>query len=124
MKSPLVVLLVEDHLATIEALTLYLEKLPGHEVLTVDSFDAALEIIRAERRIDLLLCDVHLPGLLDGADVAKATLRDHPDVAIVMMSASIDFHMGCSPDRFAFVKKPFGLEQLKHQIGKAFAATA
>jgi len=119
-----VVLLVEDHVATTEALKLYLETLTSFKVLSVDTFDAALEMIKAEVQIDLLLCDVHLPGFLDGADVAKATLRDHPDVAIVMMSALPDFHMGCSPDRFVFVQKPFDLKQLKDHIDGAFAAAA
>lgn len=118
------ILLVEDHPATAEALTLYFETFQGAELVCVENFEAAFEVIRAKEHIDLLLCDVHLPGLLDGPDVAKVTLRGHPRVAIVMMSAKIDFHMGCSPGRFGFVQKPFGLKELKDQMAIAFAAAA
>lgn len=67
-------LLIEDDPDVAEGLRLMLE-LDGHEVSVVDDGRRAIEDAR-ETRPDVVLCDIGLPGPLDGYAVARALRED------------------------------------------------
>jgi len=56
----------------------------GHQVTGVDDGLAALEALAASD-FDLLLTDIRMPGL-DGIALALKVSKDHPDMAIMMMT--------------------------------------
>jgi CheY-like chemotaxis protein len=64
------ILVIEDDGDTVEALRLLLE-LAGHDVATADSGESGVEQARRFRP-DAVLCDLALPGSLDGYAVARA----------------------------------------------------
>jgi len=120
MNDRLVVLIVEDHPAVLDSLKLFVESLPEVHILAADSFLSAAVWINATKRIDLLLCDVLLPGAMDGIDVAEVAVNTHPDVAVVLLSADPMDQINGLTDRYSFAQKPFGCEAITQHIDSAF----
>lgn len=77
-------LVIEDHQDAAESLALLL-KLGGHE--TEVAFDAGEGLEKARRfRPEVVLCDIGLPGAMDGYDVARA-LRADPELRSAFLIA-------------------------------------
>ena len=80
-----VVLVIEDE-ATIRGLIAEeLEDL-GYNVISVGDGPAGLHVLQSERRIDLLLTDVGLPGGLNGRQVADAGRVTRPDLKVLFIT--------------------------------------
>jgi DNA-binding NtrC family response regulator len=77
-------LLVEDDEVFLRPLHRTLE-LKGYEVLPVQSGEEALETLKSED-VDLVLTDRRLPGL-DGVELVRQIKIEHPDLAVVVMTA-------------------------------------
>jgi len=120
MNDRLVVLIVEDHPAVLDSLKLFVESFLDVEIHSADSFKAAAVCINALERIDLLLCDVLLPGVLSGVDVAETAVYSHPDVAVVLLSADPQDEIEGLTDRYSFLQKPFGRDAMTLHIDNAF----
>ena len=100
------ILLVEDDPSVSEALGMALEG-DGHRVVTAATGDEAIERWR-QRRPDLVLLDVMLPGK-DGFDVCRA-IRASDQVPIIMLTAKsdpIDVVVGLESGADDYVTKPF-----------------
>ena len=78
------ILIVEDNRDAAESLRMLLE-LSGHEATTVHTRAAGVEAAR-QVRPDVVLCDIGLPGGMDGYAVARA-LRADPDQAVATLIA-------------------------------------
>ncbi len=79
------VLVVEDDHGVRDFAVSVLREL-GYHVLEAASGDAALEILDASPDIALLFTDVVMPGVLNGADLAKAALQRRPDLRVLFTS--------------------------------------
>jgi DNA-binding NtrC family response regulator len=77
-------LLVEDDEVFFRPLRRALE-LHGYDVIPAHSAEEALELLKGED-VDLLLTDRRLPGM-DGVDLVRHVKAEHPDVAVVVMTA-------------------------------------
>ena len=77
-------LLVDDDEVFLRPLHRTLE-LAGYEVLPVQSGEEALDTLKAED-VDLVLTDRRLPGM-DGVALVRQVKTDHPDLAVVVMTA-------------------------------------
>jgi CheY-like chemotaxis protein len=107
------ILVAEDHPTMRQVLRLILEA-EGHAIEETADGTEALERIHREPP-DLLLLDLHLPGL-DGSAVLEALQRDPPTsaVAVIVISAAGPearpeaLRLGAS----AFVTKPFAPAEL------------
>lgn len=108
------ILVVEDDRSTRELLGQVLagEGLPfrlsasGHQ---------AMEEARREPPAMVLL-DVHLPSL-SGEALATALRIEHgPDLPILLMSASRELDLAARVGAFAYLQKPFELEELLEQV--------
>lgn len=83
-----VILLVEDDDLIRDLVGFYL-KARGYALLIAEDGPRAIELL-AERtgcRLDLLLVDLHLPGL-DGLDLAQQVLASYPDARLLIMSGA------------------------------------
>lgn len=78
------ILLIDDNVDMLQTLSTLL-LMEGHEVATAEDGDSGLEMIRASVP-DLVLCDIGLPGSLDGYAVARA-VRAEPRLADVNLVA-------------------------------------
>jgi PAS domain S-box-containing protein len=80
------ILIVEDNHDAAESLRLLLQ-MSGHEVEVAHTGAAALEAARKQRP-DVVLCDIGLPGSLDGHAVARALRADPEQTAAVLIALS------------------------------------
>ncbi|MBI6629699.1 ATP-binding protein [Pontibaca salina] len=123
--EPLDVLVVEDHEINRKVARSYLERM-GHCVICAATGEAALEQL-AQRRFNLVLLDVNLPGM-NGLEVAQK-IRAHPDpniaaLPLIAISAhaspdQIDGHLAAGMD--CFVAKPVSPERLASAIADVLA---
>lgn len=80
------ILLIDDNadmLQTLSALLL----MEGHQVTTAADGESGLELIRATRP-NLVLCDIGLPGALDGYAVARAVRADDALAGVSLVALS------------------------------------
>lgn len=78
----------------------------GHTVIEAANADEALEILRSQIRIDIVVMDMQMPGSMAGTELVRTIRRHWPNVRIVLMS-------GHAPDSEvrdlldAYLPKPF-----------------
>ena len=97
----------------------------GHELTGAADGAEALDVLsRDDGEFDLLLTDVKMP-VLDGIALALAAGRDHPDVAIMLMTGYADQRERAhSLDALVHdvINKPFSVEQIKGAVREALVA--
>jgi CheY-like chemotaxis protein len=118
------ILIVDDEPLAATALARILGS--DHEVTTLSSSRAALDLLDAGARYDAILCDVMMPEL-DGLALAKALEAKAPGQAerIVFMTGGafgtdLVERLEAAPQ--PKLAKPFGLEELRAALGKAARA--
>jgi len=78
------VLIVEDDEIFLRPLQRTLE-VEGYDVLVAGSGEEAMELLKSDD-VDLVLTDKRLPGV-DGVELVRRIKNDHPDLAVVVMTA-------------------------------------
>ncbi len=109
-------LVVEDDDAISEPLVRALAR-EEHEVEHVARGDAALERL-ADGTTDLVVLDIGLPDL-DGIEVCRRARADHPDLAILILtarSAELDEVLGLDAGADDYLTKPFSLSVLTARV--------
>jgi PAS domain S-box-containing protein len=81
------VLVVEDNAQLRQVTVRQLTEL-GYRVLQAERAEAALAILAADGRIDLLFTDVVMPGMMDGVDLAHEATRLHGGLKALLTSGS------------------------------------
>jgi CheY-like chemotaxis protein len=117
------VLIAEDEQPVRELLARALTQ-DGHEVETAPDGAAALEQLSIKAPFDLLLTDIRMP-VMDGIALALAAARDHPDLAIVLMTGYAGERQrahGLDALIHDVVLKPFSLTEIKDALRGALAA--
>jgi two-component system cell cycle response regulator len=89
------ILIIEDNPTNLSLMT-YLLRAFGHTVLTGCDGEEGLEIARRER-LDLIVCDIQLPGL-DGYALARQ-LKSHPALSTIPLVAVTALAMVGDRDR-------------------------
>jgi DNA-binding NtrC family response regulator len=79
----------------------------GFAVEVVDNSDAALALLEKRSDIQGLVTDAHVPGKIDGFELAALVRERWPRIAVVMMSGHSDASSGPIPDGGDFVSKPY-----------------
>jgi signal transduction histidine kinase/ActR/RegA family two-component response regulator len=91
----------------------------GYTVLQAASGDAALELLRAEGMIDVLLTDLAMPGMT-GAELARRVRETHPFLPIVFISGYADPEGLAGDVRLhRLVRKPYRPAELRDQLEAA-----
>ena len=105
------VLVVEDRDFLLRMLELTLEQL-GMQVQISRNADDAIQLVDKEGLPDLLICDVMMPGKIDGPGLAKRLRERKADLPVLMISGyteSVD-------PAYGFLRKPFSVTDLEQAI--------
>jgi len=90
----------------------------GYRVLEARSGETALDVLRSESDIDVLVSDVVMPGM-DGATLARLVRLERPHIQVILMSGyAEDVALGefSGEDGIHFLPKPFSLKQLAGKV--------
>ena len=95
----------------------------GHTVITADDGTEAVAKL-AQGPFDVLVADVHMPGL-DGIAVAQTALQQMPGLRLVMMSGFADVLEKARLLRapaLRVVTKPFTIDQIRNEVREVLKA--
>jgi NO-binding membrane sensor protein with MHYT domain/nitrogen-specific signal transduction histidine kinase/CheY-like chemotaxis protein len=107
------VLLTEDDPSVAGITEIMLRNL-GHEVVRAQNAEQALQVLKSERPVDLLLSDVIMPGGVNGVELARAAVTLRPGIKVLLSSG----FAGESVDRaieegaWPFLRKPYLQDEL------------
>ncbi|MGH6770029.1 MAG: response regulator [Xanthobacteraceae bacterium] len=97
----------------------------GHAVITANDGAEALDVLARERgSFELLLTDIRMP-VMDGIALALAAARDHPHVAILLMTGFADQRErahGLDTLIHDVITKPFTLTTIRTAVNEALTA--
>lgn len=102
------VLIVDDEPPVRELQTRMLTQ-SGFDTLSVDDAEKALAIIRSDKPIDLVIADVHMPGM-NGDEMARRIRGVRPDLKILFVTGFADTLFNSQPvlwENQAYLDKPF-----------------
>lgn len=120
-EGPLVILAVDDDALVLLNTAAMLEDL-GHTVLEATSGKGALEIIRREGSVDLVITDQAMPNMT-GSDLAAAIRAEKPDLPIILATGFAELPPGADGS-LPKLSKPFRQHQLADAIAKTVAPEA
>ncbi|MCC6891022.1 MAG: response regulator [Hyphomicrobiales bacterium] len=99
----------------------------GHAVVPANDGAEALDVLTREQgAFELLLTDIRMP-IMDGIALALAAARDHPQVAILLMTGFADQReraSGLDALIHDVIAKPFSLATIRSAVRDAIAAGA
>lgn len=120
------ILIVEDDPIIAADLQDRLEDL-GYVVLgPVAAGEAALELVKAHHRLDLVLMDIQLEGVWDGIETARH-IRQQRELPLIFLTSNSDegtFSRAKAINPQAFLSKPFRSRDLAHAIELALQRSA
>jgi PAS domain S-box-containing protein len=111
-----VTVLVVDDDALIAMSTVDMLEDLGHDVIEANSGDRALEILREDRQIDLLVTDYSMPRM-NGAQLAAAARQIRPELPVLLATGYAELPAG-SGIGLPRISKPYQQDQLAAEIVK------
>ena len=91
----------------------------GYNVLVATNGPKAMDIIKQQADIDLVISDVVMPGGMTGFDVAAEALALRPELKILLVTG---YAKGVAPRRtsaiseYRILRKPYGLKELARML--------
>jgi PAS domain S-box-containing protein len=120
------IFVVEDDPLVRNFVTTQLQSL-GYKTVAAPDSKAALELIGAGQKFDLLFTDVVIPGGMSGRELAEEVARRRPGVKVLYTSGYTDnaiIHQGKLDDGVMLLTKPYRRNQLAEMIRKALGRGA
>ncbi|MEC5406098.1 ATP-binding protein [Paraburkholderia sp. MPAMCS5] len=106
------IVLVEDEQIVREVTAEQLRE-QGYRVLEADSGAAALRLLQAGARFNLLISDVALPGALNGRQVAETVRQRYPWMPVILVTG---YAPGDTLSDMEVIRKPFPPEVLAERV--------
>jgi len=94
----------------------------GHTVFEASSAKRALEIIRHQRRVDLVITDHAMPNM-SGSDLAAAIKSERPELPVILATGYVELPPGADQS-LPTLSKPFRQQQLADAIARNVAPRA
>lgn len=115
-----VVLIVDDDDQVLDAAASALQLL-GYRVIPATNGEAALEIIKYYRPIDLLMTDIIMPGAVDGWELARRAKQLRPDLLVLYMTGHAEKLLAdeSKPGLGPVLPKPWRAHQLASLVNRA-----
>lgn len=115
------VLVVEDEEAILKMISIMLTDL-GYTIFSTKSSAEAIKIAQSyNKKIDLLITDVIMPGM-NGRQLADRIIGEYPDINILFMSGYTDeiiTHQELLSNHYSFIQKPFSSSTLALKVREA-----
>jgi PAS domain S-box-containing protein len=108
------VLVVDDSADVAEVTSSLFEHL-GYETIYRDSAEAALKLLEAGTKIDLVFSDIVMPGTIDGVGLAREIRSRYPNLPVVLTTGYSDAAKA-APSNLRILRKPFDTEALRDFI--------
>ncbi len=105
------VILAEEDTTQRREIVRYLQE-NDFRVLHAADADEAMALLRSHPEAQAFITDAHIPGEIDGYELARVVRQRWPEIAVVMISGHSDASSGPVPDGAEFVAKPYLLEHL------------
>ena len=118
------VLLTEDD-PSVAGITETMLKNLGHDVVRAQNAGEALQVLKSEQPVDLLLSDVIMPGGVNGVELARAAVTLRPGIKVLLSSG----FAGESVDRaidegsWPFLRKPYLQDELAAHLQQFYSPT-
>ena len=87
----------------------------GYETIYRDSAEAALKLLEAGTKIDLVFSDIVMPGTIDGVGLAREIGSRYPSLPVALTTGHSDAAIAAPPS-LKILRKPFDAETLKDFI--------
>ncbi|HKR90053.1 MAG TPA: response regulator [Phenylobacterium sp.] len=113
------VLVMDDDSAVREVTSAMLREL-GYSVMEAGSGGAALDILRSDLRIDILLADYAMPSM-NGAAAARAAVELRPNLPVLFITGYADLQALRDVGEERIIQKPFRDEELSRKVQAALA---
>ncbi|HEY2846904.1 MAG TPA: ATP-binding protein, partial [Pyrinomonadaceae bacterium] len=108
------VLVVDDSADVAEVTSSLFEHL-GYDTIYRDSAEAALKLLEAGTKIDLVFSDIVMPGTIDGVGLAREIRSRYPNLAVILTTGYSDAAKA-APSNLRILRKPFDTEALRDFI--------
>jgi PAS domain S-box-containing protein len=115
--GPRTVLVMDDDSAVREVTSDMLGEL-GYLVLQAGSGGAALDILRTDQAVDILLADYAMPGM-NGVDAARDALALRPGLPVLFITGYADLKALRDVGEDRIIQKPFRDEELSRKVEAA-----
>ena len=109
-----VVLVVDDSADVAEVTSSLFEHL-GYETVYQDSAEAALKLLEAGTKVDLVFSDIVMPGTIDGVGLAREIRSRYPNLPVVLTTGYSDA-AEAAPSTLRILRKPFDTDALRDFI--------
>jgi CheY-like chemotaxis protein len=106
------VLVVDDEWLVRETLTDVLDE-AGFLTRHAMSATEALRQLQRDEAVDVVVTDIEMPGVLDGADLARLLAAQRPEIGVLVVSGRRPRSL---PNGARFLAKPFMPEDLLHAL--------
>jgi CheY-like chemotaxis protein len=90
----------------------------GHKVIRAANAEEALQTLRSDAEVDLLLSDVVMPGGMNGVELAKQAVELRPQIKVLLSSgyAGESLDQSLTQGRWAFLRKPYLASELAQAL--------
>jgi CheY-like chemotaxis protein len=105
-KTASVILIVEDE-TLIRWGAVKMAEEAGYEVLDAAGADEAIQILESRNDISLIFTDIHMPGSMDGLNLARAVRNRWPPIKIIVTSGHEIPTKSDLPAGALFLPKPY-----------------
>ena len=115
-----VVMLVDDEMAFVDALTKRLSK-RNLDIVSAHTGYEALEKLQEKDNVDVVILDVLMPGM-DGIETLREIKKVHPLVEVIMLTghATVETgNEGMKLGAFDYLMKPCDIEKLMVKVQEA-----
>ena len=108
------VLVVDDSADVAEVTSSLFEHL-GYETIYRELAEAALKLLDAGTKIDLVFSDIVMPGTIDGVGLAREIRSRWPNLPVVL-TTGYSAAAEAAPSNLRILRKPFDIEALRDAI--------
>jgi PAS domain S-box-containing protein len=116
------VLVMDDDSAVREITAAMLQEL-GYSVIEAGSGGAALDVLRSDQRVDILLADYAMPGM-NGVEASRAAVELRPGLPVLFITGYADLTALRDVGEDRIIQKPFRDDELARKVELALHGVA